>query len=626
MNKGIIRLTSGILALLLLASCYPGAAGRINYTNTPSYKYDYGNKIVASKTYGTFSKSVEACGSDYPGVTFSVKELKLNTLSPSITIEWHNFTNERFTYKDSAAVYYGYQLENRATKKTGLSGKEYHIAPNSTMTHTYSLKGFDLSEKGLYRFETGENNEFWIDFRTDKVSYQADRKNIDYECEAVDIGYGSNEADKILKSLYSGAKYEYGKPNEALYISVSSKERLDEVSKSLGDAFDLKKGYNDVIEKFDDAFFENKRLVMIAFREKSDSIQHHISGFKITLHESDLTVNRFIPEKCSDTGTTKLLLFSWDKKAKGNSGFHVYSSDVYHDGSGNIPIYDRFKPINKPIYVEGVNSTVTSVDLNSENPTIHIYWTYYGGDRITVGKEFDIQRFEDGKWVSCAGRGVKFEDGVFSVQHNALRYDYTGINGASVSYSLKGFDISESGTYRFIPPISEKEYYEFDVIKYPKFNSIDFETKDIDIGWGDDEGRAALASIRESGSSESYPLVRIESVDKLNKVYGIMNERFNTKKMQEAFNDCDEQFFENKTIFFIYVSHGCIGYDDTVKGVEYDKKGKLSICIECDPPEICLDAMSGNAVAIIVDKKMADKFKAFDVTVYILSGDTVVIQ
>lgn len=493
--------------------------------------------------------------------------------------------------------------------------------------HTFSLKNVVFPKDREYRFVTGNFDEFWIDFKTDEQIVSEKDLTMSYECETIDIGYGKENSTAILEMLNSTPDYNFGKTNILPTIYIKDKARLDEVTKYLGLAFDLKKQYNSTIKKYDEKFFEDKSLLMIALREESESIQHFVSGFDSGLN---ITVGRFVPKKCNNVKSGRLLIFCADKDTLGSRDMmltndtmlQVYSSDIYYNGYGNYTTYTRKKAPQKPMHVDGVNSTISSVKLDGENPAIRIYWTHYSGDRITIGKEFDIQRFENGNWVSCAGKNVKFDSDTFRLQHNALRYE----SSCYVTYSLKDFDISKGGTYRFIPPMSEEEYYTFKVVKKRKFNNIDFETKGINIGYGHDEGRSAFAAMRENGSSASNPLIRVDSVQKLEQVYNAMDGHFRVENMKEAFKNCDEQFFKEKTIFFVYITHGSGGYSDTVKGVEYDGKNKCTISIECIPPEVGPSIMIGSAKTIIVDKKMADSFKTFDVSIYTLDNDCVMID
>ena len=91
---------------------------------------------------------------------------------------------------------------------------------------------------------------------------------------------------------------------------------------------------------------------------------------------------------------------------------------------------------------------------NLAAPTIPVQWINHNYiDDLTYEERFDVLRYENGSWISCAT-----EDYIFPEISRLLLRKTT----QSVTYSLAGFDLSKDGLYRFRVEPLEGQYLWFD--------------------------------------------------------------------------------------------------------------------------------------------------------------------
>ncbi len=91
---------------------------------------------------------------------------------------------------------------------------------------------------------------------------------------------------------------------------------------------------------------------------------------------------------------------------------------------------------------------------NLDAPTLSVQWTNSNYNRdLTYEEKFDVLRYENGSWVSCATEDYLFP-GIFRTLPRKTSYSST--------YSLAGFDLSKDGLYRFRAEPSEGQYLWFD--------------------------------------------------------------------------------------------------------------------------------------------------------------------
>jgi beta-lactamase regulating signal transducer with metallopeptidase domain len=106
---------------------------------------------------GNAALSVIGSGTDYPGVTLSMRAWELDTSPTVLTVDWQNSTKDDVIYGD---YYHIYRLENGSWKSCAGENElffhdiAYGLAPAAAAVKTYNNSYFDLSATGTYKLET----------------------------------------------------------------------------------------------------------------------------------------------------------------------------------------------------------------------------------------------------------------------------------------------------------------------------------------------------------------------------------------------------------------------------------------------------------------------------------------
>lgn len=89
--------------------------------------------------------------------------------------------------------------------------------------------------------------------------------------------------------------------------------------------------------------------------------------------------------------------------------------------------------------LENVYMELSNISL--EEKRIDAFWRNHTGSTVFFGESYDIQRFTDGKWVSCATRLLDFP---------MPEYVLEGSSMLSITYTtnMEWFDLSLPGVYR----------------------------------------------------------------------------------------------------------------------------------------------------------------------------------
>ncbi|MBR5284156.1 MAG: M56 family metallopeptidase [Clostridia bacterium] len=114
-------------------------------------------------------------GSELDGVSVAVKALNLTADTPTVTIRWQNDTDKDLIYGESFRLYRledGQLVDTNLIKNSAFSAIGWMLAPYQHVDKAYTLSGYNLSENGIYRFEStigihgGEATSYtvWADF------------------------------------------------------------------------------------------------------------------------------------------------------------------------------------------------------------------------------------------------------------------------------------------------------------------------------------------------------------------------------------------------------------------------------------------------------------------------------
>ena len=95
---------------------------------------------------------------------------------------------------------------------------------------------------------------------------------------------------------------------------------------------------------------------------------------------------------------------------------------------------------------DGISIQASGIYIHPDKTTIIINWRNDTEYSVIYGEAYAIERFENGKWVSCA-----LKDNFF----NAIAYELRAKELDSKGYTLTGmYEVSTPGTYRFLSTCS----------------------------------------------------------------------------------------------------------------------------------------------------------------------------
>lgn len=135
------------------------------------------------------------------------------------------------------------------------------------------------------------------------------------------------------------------------------------------------------------------------------------------------------------------------------------SKDVYETAQDHILISVYCNIIHytnnrsfKNLYVKSQNASSTNPEIKAEitnilttdtSPYINVRWLNMSDKKLTIGEEFYIYRYENGKWVDCRNTDT---DGTY---FNLIGYLVEPHSFCFKKYNLAFIDLSEKGRYRF---------------------------------------------------------------------------------------------------------------------------------------------------------------------------------
>ena len=95
---------------------------------------------------------------------------------------------------------------------------------------------------------------------------------------------------------------------------------------------------------------------------------------------------------------------------------------------------------------DGISIQASGIYIYPDKTTIVINWSNDTAYSVKYGKSFEIERLENGEWLSCALMDTAFD---------AIAYELRAKELDSKAYTLtEMYDVSKPGTYRFLSTCS----------------------------------------------------------------------------------------------------------------------------------------------------------------------------
>lgn len=617
---------------------------------------------------------VTASGSDYyEGVSISLSSLDMDSDKPTLTVIWQNNTENEFAFDEDFSIH---RKQNGTWINCANGDVVFHsianiLMPNSSDKHTYSLKGFDLSKPGDYRFATGT---FWIEFTLTEADKSSSLPNLSFKSEIYNIGYGGEEGQAAFAYL-SENKEKLSEQNHIPVVRIDSRQEFSTLLSTISAHFSSQQELEALFDECTADFFKEKSLLIMYVWEGSGSVRHKVTGVQKDKNGVlTVTVLRESPEVGTMDMAGWVVAVTADKETlDGCDGFDAIATDIAYlqavsssetvqsssestvsesssdivsensslaskdeTSSSNSSNETSSEKANEEDEYEKLYVSVTEVDINSENPTITVSWWNNTGKEVTISKGYSIARKVGGRWVDCATDTVVFDKGNFT-----LGTEYTEDENSKnsktkrITYSLKGFDLSKAGTYCFVPPIGKPNNVTFNLVDTPEFSNIPFETGVYHTYSRWEEGVQLLDQLSEKRTSSSpsrVPIIRIESRDELLEFAEKIEANYfelDRNNRGECINDMlekyDDVFFEKQALFLIYIRAGSssIGYE--IKGVERKENNMLGITIFRRRPQMGTADIEECFHAVSMDKKIAQTFNTFDISFYEVDYDDILI-
>lgn len=282
---------------------------------------------------------------------------------------------------------------------------------------------------------------------------------------------------------------------------------------------------------------------------------------------------------------------------------------------------------------EGISLQLLSYELGGEAPYLEVQWKNDTAYEVIYGAHFDIEKKTDAQWVSCAPEDLAAID---------IAYLLAPGGANSQTYSLKSFDLSDSGTYRLITSCNvmtgteESANYrlwvEFTLGETAVSGQID---RDSPLLYGSGEQAFSAQYIRTNGYHDGvdYPIVTvIHSTAELNNYYEKNKNFYDLGRKDTVYSDTtigfsnacdkyDDAYFEENTLVLVLLEEGSGSVRHSVTNVTKADDGTLVIAIERIMPEVGTCDMAEWHILIELDSSIG-VFDESDITVLLNGQDS----
>lgn len=306
--------------------------------------------IEIGKTHTTFE-----------GMEINIVNAIWNDKETKLDVNWINKTGYDVVYGSS----YDIERENNgewsscvSIENLAFNSVGYELKAGATQNKTYALTDiFDISQNGKYRFTSdcfvydkgrgGESTEckMWAEFTVTRVgdtSGDVKKTFIDFTPQYIRTnGYHEDVEYPVVKIIRSVDELNaYYRENKDRY----DLERKDKVYS------DTTIGFLDACDKYDEAYFEDRILVIVLLEEGSGSIRHNVDNVKLgTDGKLYISIRRDVPEVGTDDMAEWHILIEPEKDVNVASESDVV---VYLEG-----VNPRTQPTT--VYESGSYSNIT---------------------------------------------------------------------------------------------------------------------------------------------------------------------------------------------------------------------------------------------------------------------------
>ncbi len=288
--KKIIALMLSLLMLCSLAAC----------NGTEDDKAGGWDKVTQEYT-------------DIDGVTIQITDLTIEDGKVVLKTKWKNDTIYKVVYGASYTIEReenGEWVSTQTVDELYFISIAYELRAKSSQDKDYTISSsFEVSTPGKYRIRSdchvynkgmgGDSTkcELWTEF----VISETMHLDVNKKKEQTDIPF---EAQYIRTNGYhEDAEYPF-------HTVIRSASELTAYYDEYKDKYDLGRkekvysdttiGFLDACDKYDEAFFSEKALVLVVLEEGSGSIRHDVTGVSEVYEKLHIYIESLVPEACTD--------------------------------------------------------------------------------------------------------------------------------------------------------------------------------------------------------------------------------------------------------------------------------------------------------------------------------------
>ena len=368
--------------------------------------------------------------SDYEGVEVQITDAAWGEDGLVLKVDWINRTPHEALFGAS------YSIERKegdrwvncqAVDELVFIAIAYILPAGDTRTETYQVSAlFDVSEAGTYRFRS----QISVDDGTEKAD----------QCDVwATFTLGSDQDESQIKTqepMDYGVQYVRtdGYLEGALFpkvVIIRSPEELNDYYEEWKGVFSLgrrekvysdsTKGFLDVCDKYDAAYFEKGFLVFVLLEEGSGSIRHEVTGSTISSDGNlGIYIKRIVPEvgTCDMAQWHIILEMSKAAEVKDENSVQVYvdSELRFDEGAAIVQIQ---APV---IYTEPPKAELLHGNGSAPLRAAGFSWMYPNGDGTMAAvmtdhaHPLDCQNILDPIYVSGEYIKLDFEDAPDSIE------------------------------------------------------------------------------------------------------------------------------------------------------------------------------------------------------------------
>ncbi len=250
---------------------------------------------------------------DIDGVTIQITDLTVEDGKVILKTKWKNDTIYKVVYGASYTIEReedGEWVSTQTVDELYFISIAYELRAKSSQDKDYTISNsFDISTPGKYRIRSdchvynkgmGSEStkcELWTEFTVSEIMH-------------LDAGEKTEQTDILFEAQYIRTNGYHEDAEYPFHTVIRSASELTAYYDAYKDKYDLGRkekvysdttiGFLDACDKYDEAFFSEKALVLVVIEEGSGSIRHEVTGVSEADEKLHVYIESIIPEEGTD--------------------------------------------------------------------------------------------------------------------------------------------------------------------------------------------------------------------------------------------------------------------------------------------------------------------------------------